>query len=82
MGFDTWAAGDSARLLLTRHLGTPACYFTGPETRRLALYYWPDQGPEGVMLTLPLNNFDYPFVVFGADQPDPSKSSPSACSTR
>jgi hypothetical protein len=74
MGFDTRAAADSARQLLARHLGPPVCYFSGNETRRLALYFWPDRGPEGVMLTVPLNPYEYPFVVFGA-KPDVESAS-------
>ena len=78
MGFDTRAEADSARQLLTRHLGAPLCAFAGSEARRLSLYFWPGRGPEGVQLTIPLNTYDHPFVVFGT-KPDPSQATWGAC---
>jgi hypothetical protein len=76
IGFDTPAQADSARALLLRHLGAPVCYFVGDAAGRARWYFWPDQGPDGVLLAIPLNPFRHPYVVFGATTPE---ATPSRC---
>ena len=81
IGFASRAAGDSARAFLTRRLGSPRtlCYVAGDGRRRVALYFWPDRGSEGVLLTVPLQPAEPPFVTFGVSEPDPNRSAPGEC---
>lgn len=76
IGFDTQAQADSAKALLMRHLGPAVCYFVGNETRRAAWYFWPDQGHQGVLLTIPLAPNQHPYILFGATTP---KATPGPC---
>ena len=79
IGFDTRATADSARQLLARHLGSPFCSFAGDEARRAAWYYWPGADHRGVLLTLPLREYEHPYLVFGAPEPDPRQASQGTC---
>jgi hypothetical protein len=78
IGFDAPGTADSALRLLTRNLGRPFCSFAGDEARRAAWYYWPGQGHRGILLTIPLRPYEHPYLVFGAQEPDPRQSA-GAC---
>src|SRR6266540_1971499 len=68
IAFVTRAGADSAKNFLSRQLGVPLtlCYVAGDEQRRVALYFWPDRALEGVLLTVPLQPDEPPFLTFGA----------------
>lgn len=79
IGFSTQAGADSARQLATRHLGRPFCFLTGTPDRPLETYFWPDRGPQGVLLEVPLRWYEPPFMVFGIQGPDPSRAARRPC---
>jgi hypothetical protein len=81
IGFDSRDAGDAAREFLTRQLGPPNtfCYVAADGWRRVALYFWPDRMSEGVLLTVPLQPAERPFVTFAVREPDPNRSDSRAC---
>jgi len=79
IGFFTRAGADSARQLVTRHLGTPFCNLLGSPNLPLASYFWPVQGTEGVLLEVPIQRLEPPYMVFGARGPDPASAVPRPC---
>jgi hypothetical protein len=79
MGFFTRAGADSARQLVTRHLGAPFCHLVGTPNLPIASYFWPESGTKGVLLEVPLQRFEPPYMVFGAHGPDPTRATPRPC---
>jgi len=81
LGLATRTSADSVKQLLSRQLGTPRtyCYVSGDESRLVVLYFWPDHAPNGVLLTVPLQPQEDPFLTFGAIEPDSNRSAPGKC---
>ena len=79
IGFDSRAGANAAKQLVTRHLGPPLCYIASDEQRRAALYFWPNQMPDGVLLTVPVKPYQPPFMVFGATEPRMNRSALGEC---
>lgn len=79
IGFFTPAGADSAKELVTRHLGRPFCFVTGTPDRPVQSYFWPDRGPQGVLLEVPQPWHEPPFMVFGFQGPDPTQATRRPC---
>jgi hypothetical protein len=79
IGFFTRAGADSARRLVTRHLGAPFCHLVGTQNLPIASFFWPESGTKGVLLEVPLQRFEPPYMVFGAQGPDPTHATPRPC---
>jgi len=79
IGFFTQAAADSAAQLVTRHLGRPFCYLGGTPDRPVESYFWPDRGPKGILLEVPPQWREPPFMLFGFQGPDPTSANLKPC---
>jgi hypothetical protein len=80
--FVTKAGADSAKELLIRHLGQPRRFCVRAEASHrpeVALYFWPDHPPQGVLFRVPLEPPEPAFVIFEALQPDSNISALSTC---
>lgn len=79
IGFFTQAGADSAAQLVTRHLGRPFCYLGGTPNRPVESYFWPNRGPKGILLEVPQQRHDPPFMLFGFPGPDPTRATFRPC---
>ena len=80
--FVTKTDAESAKELLIRHLGPPRRFCVRAEAshrREVALYFWPDHPPQGVLFRVPLEPPEPAFVIFEALQPDSTISALSTC---
>jgi len=74
--FSSPAAIDSVLGFLTRTIGMPDryCYTPAYPPNRAALYFWPDQIPQGVLLVVRPKDPLHSFVAFGGIAPDSNSS--------
>ena len=80
LGFRRRQATESARQLLVRRLGAPEpyCYTRGDEVE-FQLYFWPDEGSRGVLLSIPTDSTHESRMTFETQRPGAERSLPGLC---